>query len=113
MFNTLVLMKDLNSRSKRIFVFRALITLSTIFIAFNAYSAGCSSPIESNISGDFSGWDGETVFKLDNGQIWQQENYSYHYHYAYHPSVLIVQKRGCCSLMVDGESESICVKRLK
>ncbi len=26
----------------------------------------------SRISGDFSGWDGETVFRLENGQVWRQ-----------------------------------------
>src|SRR5690349_9222882 len=29
----------------------------------------CSTAIESAISGDFNGWDGETIFKLENGQI--------------------------------------------
>ena len=26
----------------------------------------------SRISGDFSGWKGETIFRLENGQVWQQ-----------------------------------------
>ncbi|HHT9138744.1 MAG TPA: hypothetical protein ACFYEK_16055 [Candidatus Wunengus sp. YC60] len=54
--------------------------------AFNK-STSLSSPdvIESHIEGDFEGWEGETIFKLDNGQIWQQSSYDYTYHYAYHP----------------------------
>jgi len=28
--------------------------------------------VVSRISGDFSGWDGETVFRLENGQVWRQ-----------------------------------------
>ncbi len=28
--------------------------------------------IVSRISGEFSGWDGETVFRLENGQVWRQ-----------------------------------------
>ncbi len=28
--------------------------------------------IEANIVGPFSGWDGRTVFALDNGQVWRQ-----------------------------------------
>ena len=28
--------------------------------------------VESMILGYFKGWSGETVFRLDNGQIWQQ-----------------------------------------
>jgi hypothetical protein len=30
------------------------------------------SPIRSGIVGDFDGWDGQTVFKLENGMIWVQ-----------------------------------------
>lgn len=28
--------------------------------------------IEANVVGPFSGWDGRTVFALDNGQVWRQ-----------------------------------------
>jgi hypothetical protein len=28
--------------------------------------------VESRLVGDFNGWSGRTVFKLENGQIWQQ-----------------------------------------
>src|SRR6202044_232769 len=38
-------------------------------------SGSCAPAIESSISGEFHGWDGETIFKLDNGQIWQQAEY--------------------------------------
>jgi hypothetical protein len=31
--------------------------------------------VESQIDGDFNGWEGETVVKLVNGQIWQQTEY--------------------------------------
>ena len=30
------------------------------------------SPITSHLVGTFTGWDGETIFKLDNGMIWEQ-----------------------------------------
>ena len=30
------------------------------------------SVIETYIDGDFEGWEGETIWKMDNGQIWQQ-----------------------------------------
>ena len=36
-----------------------------------------ASVIESQIDGEFHGWDGETIFKLTNGQIWQQAEYGY------------------------------------
>lgn len=77
-------------------------------------SAG-STPdvIESHIDGQFEGWDGETIFKLENGQIWQQSSYAYTYHYAYRPEVIIYKTRGGWKMKVDGVDDTIYVKRLK
>jgi hypothetical protein len=70
--------------------------------------------IESRIDGDFNGWEGETVYKLQNGQIWQQADYQYHYHYAYSPVVLIYGSGGSYKMKVDGDSgTSVTVRRLK
>jgi hypothetical protein len=69
--------------------------------------------VESYIDGDFEGWDGETVFKLDNGQIWQQDSYAYTYHYSYHPKVLIYKDGMRYKMKVDGVDSTIEVKRLK
>ena len=52
-------------------------------------SAAAPQVVESQIDGDFEGWEGETVVKLMNGQIWQQTEYYYHYHYAFMPEVLV------------------------
>jgi hypothetical protein len=30
------------------------------------------SPIHSRIKGSFTGWDGQTIFELENGMIWEQ-----------------------------------------
>ncbi len=48
-----------------------------------------SDVIESQIDGDFEGWEGETNVKLINGQIWQQTEYYYLYHYPFMPEVMI------------------------
>ena len=69
--------------------------------------------IESRIEGAFKGWDGETVFKLENGQIWQQATYAYTYHYAFRPTVMIIKTDGGYRMKVDGVSGTIFVKRLK
>jgi hypothetical protein len=69
--------------------------------------------VESRIEGDFEGWDGDTIFKLDNGQIWQQDSYAYTYHYAYRPKVLIFKSSGRYKMKVDGVSGEITVKRIK
>lgn len=68
--------------------------------------------IESRIDGDFEGWDGDTVFKLQNGQIWEQVSYAYRYHYAYSPGVLIYKTAGAYRLKVDGVDQTIIVRRL-
>ncbi len=72
-----------------------------------------SNVIHSNVEGDFEGWEGDTIFKLDNGQIWQQANYAYMYHYAYHPEVMIINANGSWKLKVEDVDEMIEVTRLK
>jgi hypothetical protein len=69
--------------------------------------------IETKIDGEFEGWDGETIFKLANGQIWQQDSYSYTYHYAYSPDVLIYYISGRYKMRVEGVDDFIYVTRLK
>ena len=71
------------------------------------------SVIESQIDGEFEGWEGETVFKLMNGQIWQQASYDYTYHYAYMPDVLIYETSGGYKMQVDGVGETIFVTRIR
>jgi hypothetical protein len=69
--------------------------------------------IETQIAGDFSGWEGETIFKLVNGQIWQQTQYAYTYHYAFRPKVMIFRSTGGYQMQVDGMDKTIGVTRLK
>jgi hypothetical protein len=71
------------------------------------------SVIETQIDDDFEGWDGETIFKLSNGQIWQQAAYAYTYHYAYRPKVLIYLSGSAYRMKVEGVDGTIPVKRLK
>jgi hypothetical protein len=73
----------------------------------------CAPAIESTIVGDFNGWDGETIFKLVNGQIWEQVEYSYTYSYSYRPDVTIYQVNGGCRMKVEDEDETIMVRRIK
>jgi hypothetical protein len=69
--------------------------------------------IESQIDGEFNGWEGETIFKLRNGQVWQQRSYSYHYKYAYAPKVLIYRSGAVYKMRVDGVDTEIAVRRIK
>ena len=69
--------------------------------------------IESYIEGEFEGWEGETIFVLDNGQIWQQVEYSYMYHYAYRPKVTIVHASSGWTMTVEGVSDTIRVEQVR
>jgi hypothetical protein len=69
--------------------------------------------IESHIDGEFHGWEGETIFKLTNGQIWQQSSYAYVYEYAYQPEVLIYRSGARFKMRVEGVDDAIEVVRLK
>jgi hypothetical protein len=73
----------------------------------------CAPAIESTIAGDFHGWEGETIFKLDNGQIWEQAEYDYTYSYSYRPEVTIYQTSGGCRMKVEDEDETILVRRIR
>lgn len=83
------------------------------FRSLNPYSTSSSSVIESRIDGDFEGWEGETIFKLMNGQIWQQVDYSYYYHYAFMPRVTIYKGGYGYIMKVDGVDSKIRVQRIK
>jgi hypothetical protein len=79
----------------------------------SAGSPSNSEVINTYIEGTFEGWDGETIFKMDNGQIWQQSSYAYMYYYAYHPEVMIINTGGVWKMKVEGVDEMIDVIRLK
>jgi hypothetical protein len=63
--------------------------------------------IESRICGPFTGWNGDSEYKLTNGQVWKQKAYRYQYKYQFRPQVLIygspsgtiMDVEGCRSLV--------------
>ena len=69
--------------------------------------------VESRIEGEFSGWEGDTIFKLQNGQLWQQSLHAYKYRYLYSPEVLIYKSGSVYKMRVDGVDDEIEVQRLK
>ena len=70
-----------------------------------------SPVIETQIDGSFDGWVGDTVFRLANGQIWQQVSPSAKYATAQSPKVTIT--RAPYLMHVDGVSIDIEVQRIK
>ena len=67
--------------------------------------------IESAIDGDFDGWVGNTIFRLKNGQVWQQTSKSAKYLFAHAPKVTI--SRAPFRLRVEGLGVDVAVKRLR
>lgn len=74
-------------------------------------SAESFSVVDSRIDGEFKGWEGKTVFKLQNGQIWQQASYGYSVTFADSPKVLIYQSGSEFRMKVEGVDEEIAVRR--
>ncbi|MDG6099046.1 hypothetical protein EXU34_16465 [Alteromonas sp. ZYF713] len=70
-----------------------------------------SDVIESQINGEFKGWEGETTYELTNGQVWQQCIYNYEYTYSYMPEALIYSAGGGYKMKVEGTSAD--VRRIK
>lgn len=71
--------------------------------------------IVSPLIGEFTGWDGDTVFKLENGMVWKQnEKDRYFVRTRVNPVVTI--KSGLFSswhLSVEGYNKSVKVKRIQ
>ena len=88
-------------------------TMKVFELAGSQNTTSTKDVIESQIEGEFEGWEGDTIFKLTNGQIWQQTSYAYTYHYAYRPEVLIIKTDAGYKMKVNGISSSIYVKRIK
>lgn len=73
-----------------------------------------SDEIRSRIDGEFNGWTGKTIFKLQNGQIWKQHGEGKVYHKAMNPEVTITKGIfGGFRLHVTGLNSKVYVKRIK
>ena len=47
--------------------------------------------IESEIDGEFVGWDGTKRYTLTDGQTWEEIGYRYKFGHAYDPNVILVR----------------------
>lgn len=101
---------------------RATKVLSFAFVTALCFGIGAAthssealaqSVIESQVDGEFEGWEGETVVKLMNGQIWVQTEYYYEYRYAYMPDVLVYQSSGGWKMKVEGIDKAVGVEQLR
>jgi len=76
---------------------------------------GDRSTITSKLQGKFSGWDGQTVFKLENGMIWAQKGKKKFYTEEIENPVVIIEPGmfGVWRLRVEGVDEDVRVVRIQ
>jgi hypothetical protein len=72
-----------------------------------------SGIIESNIEGEFKGWEGRTIIRLTNGQVWQQNDLQLYLYLAIMPKVMIISTSGGYMAKVEGVGMSVGVTRLR
>lgn len=73
-----------------------------------------SDVINSRIKGEFVGWEGNTVFELENGQVWQQRRKNRFRHKAQNPEVIIKKNIfGFYEMEVVEAGRKIQVKRIR
>lgn len=54
------------------------------------------------IADEFEGWDGDTIYELDDGSRWELASYTYSYSYSYRPKAIIWKDGGRFYLEVAG-----------
>jgi len=72
-------------------------------------------PINTSIIGDFNGWNGNTVFELDNGMIWEQtDDDTFFIRTISNPQVTIKPGMfGTWRLSVEGYGSNVRVRRIQ
>lgn len=68
--------------------------------------------IRSRIEGNFNGYNGGAIFRLANGQAWQQKRSRYEYRYAYRPEVRIYHDGITHMMKVSGMTDPVEVVRV-
>lgn len=86
-------------------------TLGCVMEAQGTFVKDDSRVTGTNIDGPFFGWSGSTVFKLANGQVWEQDGPARTYHFAYRPNVRITEADDTHLMEVSGVG-SVRVRRV-
>jgi hypothetical protein len=68
---------------------------------------------DTKITNDFNGWDGDTIFELANGQVWQQSAPALATSVALQPKALIYCDVGHFTMQVEHVNTTVQVERLK
>lgn len=72
-----------------------------------------TTALESRIAGDFTGWDGATVFYLENGQVWQQTSFDRLAVYIPRPRVSFISTGSAWRMSVEGLGPTVPVRRIR
>ncbi len=75
------------------------------------YVEAFDAVIETRIAGDFEGWEGDTVFRMENGQVWLQTDGKSHRTRMRSPRVYLFRDYGYYEMRVEGMRDSIRVRR--
>ena len=83
--------------------------------ALNPEPAPSGNPgmMETRMAGDFTGWDGGSVFEFANGQVWRQTSFGTLHHYLRSPKVTLVATGSGWRMQVEGVPQSIQVRRIR
>ena len=79
----------------------------------NSVTQTQSNTTTSRIKENFRGFKNGAIFKLTNGQIWEQTSYEYEYVYKYNPEVTIYKDGTTYYMLVDGMDTKVTVKKIK
>jgi len=67
--------------------------------------------IHGRLAGAFTGYHGGAIFRLTNGQIWQQRRYKYKYKYKYRPHFRLYKEQSRFMMAFDCMNEPVEVVR--
>ncbi|MEM6710416.1 MAG: hypothetical protein AAF648_16690 [Pseudomonadota bacterium] len=83
------------------------------YLERNRFREGVGESITTRIKGPFTGWDGKTLFRLENGQIWRQRIGGRYRFRADSPEVEIEKGRFGYYLTILDTGRQIGVKRVR
>ena len=63
--------------------------------------------INSRIDGEFKGWDGDSIYKLEDGSKWKLASYLYTYNYSTRPNATVWKDGSRYFLTVDSMTERV------
>jgi hypothetical protein len=87
---------------------KLLLTLACALTVAGAAQAGV---YRGEINGEFTGWQGNSVYELMDGHIIKQAEYTYDYTYSYNPEIMIYEEHGVLKChLVDENIDDVAIE---